>query len=113
LTAKAFETKDISYLDTIMELLIPPFSLFVLMAAAGFILFLLIFYREFNALAMIWYTGMSALVIYIIIGLTIARAGWKAYKNLIFAPLFLIWRVNTIIWGYSSEVSKRWVKTQR
>jgi cellulose synthase/poly-beta-1,6-N-acetylglucosamine synthase-like glycosyltransferase len=113
LTAKALKTKDISYLDTAMELLIPPFSLFVLMAVTGFILFLLISYREFNALALIWYTGISALSIYIIFGLTLARAGWKAYKNLIYAPFFLIWRVNTVIWGYLSEVSKQWVKTQR
>lgn len=113
LLKEAVRTKDVSYLDTAMELAIPPFSLFVILTFALFGLFMATSYNGLNALSVIWFTIASALIAYVLLGLVIARANWKTYGNLIYAPFFLIWRVQTVIWGYLSRVGKQWIKTER
>lgn len=113
LLKEAIRTRDISYLDTAMELVIPPFSLFVILAFVLFGLFIAISYNGLDALAVIWFTIVSAIIAYVMIGLLIAKAKWKTYRNLIHAPLFVFWRVKTVIWGYVFRVGKQWIKTER
>jgi cellulose synthase/poly-beta-1,6-N-acetylglucosamine synthase-like glycosyltransferase len=113
LCKKAIKTKDASYVDTAMELLIPPFSLFVTLYFALFTAFLVISFDGINPLTVIWFTGMLGLIAYIVIGLGMARASWKIYKNLVYAPFFLVWRVETVVWGYLSRIGNQWLKTER
>jgi cellulose synthase/poly-beta-1,6-N-acetylglucosamine synthase-like glycosyltransferase len=113
LMKEAIRTKDVSYLDTAMELLIPPFSLFLGLSFALFGLFMAIAFEGFTALSTVWFTIVSALIAYVLVGLVFARASWRIYKNLIYAPLFLLWRVETVIWGYFWKIGKKWLKTER
>ena len=113
LLKKAIELRDVSYLDTVMELLIPPFSLFVVMAFVLFGLFMATSYKGINALSVIWFSVIATLTIYVLTGLVMAKANRKTYKNLIHAPLFVLWRVKTIIWGYVFRVGRQWIKTER
>ena len=113
LVKTAVKTRDISYLDTAMELMIPPFSFFFVLAFGLFGLFLATSFDGLNLLSMIWFTIVSALVFYIMIGFIIADANWKAYKNLIYAPFFLLWRIETVVWGYLFKIRNQWIKTER
>lgn len=109
----ALKTRDLSYLDTAMELVIPPFSLFVIIAFASFGLFMSILYNGISLLFSIWLIIILAQIAYTLLGLAIAKASWKTYKNLIYAPFFILWRVNTVIWGYLFKIGKQWLKTER
>ncbi|MBC2694343.1 MAG: glycosyltransferase family 2 protein [Desulfobacteraceae bacterium] len=113
LLKEAIRTRDISYLDTAMELAIPPFSLFVILAFVLFGLFMATLYNGLNALSMIWFSVIATLTVYVLTGLVMAKANWKTYRNLIHAPLFVLWRVKTIIWGYVFRIGKQWIKTER
>jgi cellulose synthase/poly-beta-1,6-N-acetylglucosamine synthase-like glycosyltransferase len=103
----------LSYLDTAMELLIPPFSLFVTACFVLFGLFLATTYKGLNTLSVIWFIIPSALTMYVLVGIVMAKASWRTYKNLIYAPFFLIWRVTTVCWGYFFSIGKQWIKTSR
>ena len=113
LVGEAIRKRDLGYLDTAMELLIPPFSLFVVLCFSLFGLFLAFSFRGFDILSMMWFTIIFALVAYILLGLTKAKAHWKTYVNLLYAPFFLMWRVGTVIWGYLHKVGEHWIKTTR
>jgi len=113
LIKEAIRTKDVRYLDATMELLIPPFSLFLVLSFALFGLFMATSFEGVSVLSTIWLTIVSALIAYVLVGLVIARASWKIYRNLVYAPLFLLWRVQTVIWGYLCKIRKQWLKTER
>ncbi|NVM20236.1 MAG: glycosyltransferase family 2 protein [Desulfobacterales bacterium] len=113
LLKKAIRNRDVSYLDTAMELLIPPFALFLILSFALFGLFMATSFRGFNILSTIWFTIVSGLGAYVLVGLVIAKANWKTYTNLMYAPFFMIWRVKTVIWGYFFRIGKQWIKTER
>lgn len=113
LMKEAFRKRDIGYLDTAMELVIPPFSLFVVLYVAGFVLFLLSSFAALDALSIIWFAGTFMLGAYIVTGLIKARAPRKTYAYLLYAPFFLAWRVKTVVWGYFAKAGKQWIKTAR
>lgn len=113
LVKKAIKTRDISYLDTAMELLIPPFSFFLILSFSLFFLFMVTAFTGFNGLFILWLIIISALIVYVMIGLAIAKANWRIYKNLFYAPFFLLWRVETVIRAYISKNTKKWIKTER
>ncbi|MCK4790079.1 MAG: glycosyltransferase family 2 protein [Desulfobacteraceae bacterium] len=113
LVGEAIRKRDLGYLDTAMELLIPPFSLFIVLCFFLFGLFLVFSFREFDTLSMMWSSIIFALVAYILLGLIKAKAHWKTYVNLLYAPFFLVWRVKTVIWGCFHKIGKHWIKTER
>ncbi len=89
---RLWATRDLSYLDSIMELLLPPFSLFFLMVWVLFLLYLLLDFRGFNMVFYIWSSVLLALMIYTVLGLISARAGARVYGSLFYAPFFIVWR---------------------
>jgi cellulose synthase/poly-beta-1,6-N-acetylglucosamine synthase-like glycosyltransferase len=113
LVKQAIKARDVSYLDTAMEVLIPPFSLFLVFSFALFGSFVATSFAGFNALGTLWFTIVTALSVYVVVGLVVARANWRTYRNLIYAPFFLLWRVKTVIWGYFHKIGKHWIKTER
>lgn len=113
LVRSALRTRDIGYLDTAMELIIPPFSLFVFITLFLFGLFFASDTSGFVSLSRLWFTILLSLVAYIALGLITAKAGWRTYRNLVYAPFFIFWRVATIVWGYVHKIGGEWIKTER
>lgn len=113
LLKEAIRKRDASYLDAAMELVIPPFSLFLILCFTLFGLFMAASYDGFNALSAMWFGIVLSLSVYVFIGLLIAKANWKIYGNLMYAPFFLIWRVGAVLWGYAFRIGKQWLKTAR
>ncbi len=85
--------KDISYFDSAMELLLPPFSLFCVLVLSGCGLFALLGFGGVNLNLYIWLTVFVGLVSYIFLGLLTARASAKVYVSLLYAPFFMFWRL--------------------
>jgi cellulose synthase/poly-beta-1,6-N-acetylglucosamine synthase-like glycosyltransferase len=92
LLKKGIKEKNISYFDSSMELLLPPFSLFVIMLLGCFSLYVLFDFQKGTLNFYIWISILLSLTIYIFIGLLTARASFKVYRSLLYAPFFLIWR---------------------
>jgi cellulose synthase/poly-beta-1,6-N-acetylglucosamine synthase-like glycosyltransferase len=113
LIQEGIRKRDLSYFDSALELLIPPFSLFVISAIVGFLLFILLDFRGLNLNFYIWTSVISGLSIYIIGGLMLARAGLRIYISLIYAPYFLLWRFWIVIQEIWNKNHKFWVKTER
>jgi cellulose synthase/poly-beta-1,6-N-acetylglucosamine synthase-like glycosyltransferase len=100
-----FTKRDISYFDSALELLLPPFSLFciLVMTMAGF--FFLFDFRGINFNFYLWFAIVFCLILYTTVGLVTARADWKVYRSLLYAPFFLFWRAWIIV--YESCRGKR------
>ncbi len=92
LLKKGFEKKDLGYFDSSMELLLPPFSIFVIMVLACFGLYLLFDFQRETLNFYIWLSILVSLIFYIFTGLLTARANFKVYLSLFYAPFFLLWR---------------------
>jgi cellulose synthase/poly-beta-1,6-N-acetylglucosamine synthase-like glycosyltransferase len=112
LIRKTFRDGDMACFNMILELIIPPFSLFAVLITTFFSLFALFVFEEFDALAGIWACVVVALFGYILLGLVVARGSWRIYMNLVYAPFYVVWRIRALVWGYFSG-AKGWEKTAR
>lgn len=85
--------RDISYFDSSMELILPPFSFFCIFTLL-FCAFFFIFVRQgINLNFYIWSAVLICLILYVLTGLVSAKADFKVYRALMFAPFFIVWRV--------------------
>jgi cellulose synthase/poly-beta-1,6-N-acetylglucosamine synthase-like glycosyltransferase len=113
LIREGIRKKDFSYFDAAMELLIPPFSLFVIMVFTGFLLFLILDFHGLNMNFNIWTFVIVALSVYVVGGLLIAQPPLRLYLSLIYAPYFLLWRLWVVLGGIWHRNHRVWVKTER
>lgn len=97
-------------LDSIMEHLIPPFSV----VTGGTVLYLL--------LTLIWGTPALVLLagclllgqlVYILAGLILARTPISTYRALLYAPFFILWKVWLLVRVLGRSEQQGWVRTAR
>ena len=105
-------TRDFSYLDSALELLIPPFSLFVALILAGTPAVLLLTGLSGWA-GPVWVTAFLGVGGYTLLGLMLARPHPRVYVNLLYAPYFILWRIWVVFRGMVSGTRHVWVKTER
>jgi len=103
LLRKGIRERDISYFDSAMELLLPPFSLFCFIVMACCALFFLFGFDGITINFYLWITVLFSLLLYIFSGLVTVKASVKVYRALLFAPLFIVWRA----WIVFLEMLKR------
>ena len=113
LIREGIRKRDLSYFDSALELLIPPFSIFTVSAIASFCFYLLMNLDGININFYIWTTVAVGLGTYIIAGLLLARTSFKVYLSLLYAPYFLLWRMKVIISELYSKKHQKWIKTER
>ena len=92
LLKEGIRTRDVSYFDSAMELLLPPFSLLCVIIVASCCLFVLFGYRGINLNMYIWLAVFASLMLYVLIGLVTAKANGRVYRSLLYAPFFMFWR---------------------
>ena len=109
----ALRKGDFAFLDAAMELIIPPFSLFISIVIGCCILFFIVSFRNFDFLFSLWLVILGSLFGYTLLGLVMAKASMKMYKNLLYAPYFLLWRVFITFSGTLKHEKREWVKTRR
>ncbi len=93
-------TREISYLDAMMELILPPFALLFLAVWILFIPYFLLDFHGFNGPFYLWVAAIFSMAVYVLMGLISARADQRVYKSLVYAPFFVIWRAWIIIMEY-------------
>lgn len=103
----------IGCLDRALELFIPPYSILWVLAFVLFVLAAATTGLRFDPLMGVWSAGIGASVLYVLLGLVVAQAGWRIYRNLLYAPFFILWRVKIILQGYFAKTTERWIKTER
>ena len=113
LIREGIRKRDLSYFDAALELLIPPFSLFVIMVLICFSLFLILNFQGLTLNFYVWASIVTGLGIYIMSGLMLAHTGLKVYINLLYAPYFLLWRVWVILQEAWNRNHRVWVKSER
>lgn len=97
------------YIDALLDLLVPPFTLMLLLAAlaiaAGWL-----FNQSFTLQMGI--LGIAAIAVYCLSALLQTRAPWQVWKNLLAAPLFLLWKIPLSLKLLGSR-QKNWNRTTR
>lgn len=94
---------DISYFDSAMELLIPPFSIFASLIMMFFFLFLLLGFSGLNLTFYIWCSVVAGLAVYVATGLILAGTSLKVYRNLLYAPYYIFWRLWIVLQSACSK----------
>ncbi len=89
----AWTRRDPRCFDAALELLLPPFSIFVLLVLVAAGLFFLLDYHGPSLGSFFWAAAVAGLAGYIFIGLISARAPAAVYRALVYAPFFLFWRL--------------------
>jgi cellulose synthase/poly-beta-1,6-N-acetylglucosamine synthase-like glycosyltransferase len=97
-------------LDAAVEQLIPPFSVVVGLSGGALLASLLLRSRQAIALATAIITGQ---VIYIFSGLALAGAPSSVYKSLLFAPVFMAWKLVLYAKLLLGIKPRDWVRTAR
>ena len=103
--------------DAMMEHLIPPFSIFA--AASGFCLFVALLLPAGN-LPLLKNTnvllGMGIIlgqIIYTLASLSLVKASSSSYKALLYAPVFILWKIGLYLKAFSKTSEPEWVRTAR
>ncbi len=103
-------TGNIALFDAAMEILVPPLSVLaslILCCCAG--AFLLPSHPGLRlALAL-----LAALLLYILIGLRLARLPLASYRSLLFAPAYIVWKLWVYVVSMVSAGEHHWVRTSR
>jgi cellulose synthase/poly-beta-1,6-N-acetylglucosamine synthase-like glycosyltransferase len=109
--------KSFRHFDAAMEHLIPPFSILAGVSALCLIAEMIVWRARKSRQPGFgfWLAGANALgqIFYLLAGLKLARAPRQAYRALLYAPAFVIWK----IWLYARVVlgldKQGWVRTDR
>ncbi len=106
----ALRSRNSSLLDAALEILTPPLSalagLVVVCAASA----LLLSSRLGLVLALCLVAGLSA---HVLVGLRLARLSRAAYRSLLFAPVFILWKFWVYLVALLASTERRWVRTSR
>lgn len=113
LIKEGFKQKDISYFDSAMELLIPPFSLFVILVLSLYVLFFIFNFKGITINFFLWTGIVASLFFYILSGLLLARASFKIYLSLLYTPYFLFLRLVNVLIKKRKKKHITWFKTER
>jgi 1,2-diacylglycerol 3-beta-glucosyltransferase len=100
--------RDLSYFDSALELLIPPYSLLVVSALLCFLLFLIFDYKGLTLNFYLWLAVIAMILIYTLGGLLLARVPLKFYLSLLYVPFFLAWRLWLVLSGALRRNRRQW-----
>lgn len=107
LLKEGIRRRDISYFDSAMELVLPPFSLLCVLVLSCCGLFVLLGYHGKNLNYYLYLTVFLGLTLYIGCGLITAKAKSKVYWSLIHAPFFIVWRFGIVVAEWLQGNTKR------
>ncbi len=103
-------TKNMALFDAAMEILVPPLSVVVGLVfcccVGAFLLHSTLGIRLGAAL-------LFGLLLYILIGLRLARLPLAAYRSLLFAPAYIAWKLWVYVVALIPAGDRRWVRTSR
>lgn len=112
LFSRGLREREFAFWDAFLELLIPPYTIYVGSSFLLYLIYLVAFYEAPGVHFYLWTVQVVGISLYTMIGLVLAAAPVKVYLNLLYAPFFLIWRLAIACESLFAE-GKTWVKTER
>lgn len=97
-------------LDAAIEQLTPPFSI---LPALSFLCFVLSFALQSNIGLSIAIALIVCQSIHIFVSLVVARVPRKVYQYLLYAPIFIVWKVLLYLRTLSGYEKQNWIRTTR
>jgi len=121
LLEKFKKERKFAQIDGIMELLIPPFSILIVIGFAGLLISLVMPFNDGRIFASVvkssWLISCIIFVGYIIGGMVLIKADMFLYKRLLFAPIYVFWKMLTYGKMLMLKIFKKgdgeWVRTGR
>jgi N-acetylglucosaminyldiphosphoundecaprenol N-acetyl-beta-D-mannosaminyltransferase len=121
LIKKFTKERKFAQVDGIMELLVPPFSILVFLGFVGLLISLLMPFNDGRLFASVvkssWLLSCLIFVGYIIGGMVLVKADMFLYKRLLFAPIYVFWKMLTygkmMIMKILKKGDGEWVRTGR
>jgi 1,2-diacylglycerol 3-beta-glucosyltransferase len=117
LLATALTRASFSALDRALDLLIPPLALLALLLGGlttlDVILWLVLGGAWLGATVIGWLMLMVALALFVLGGLAVARAPRAAWLALLFAPFYVLWKLQIYIRMLVVKAPKEWIRTPR
>jgi 1,2-diacylglycerol 3-beta-glucosyltransferase len=107
---KALRTRNSSLLDAALEILTPPLSALAGLVVVCAVSALLLSSLLGLGLAVFLLTGLGA---HVFVGLRLARLSRAAYRSLLFAPVFILWKFWVYLVALLPARERRWVRTSR
>lgn len=104
-----FKQHKIQYLDGFLELFTPPLSILVL--GQGVLLVLAFFFYPF--MLPVFILCLILITIYVFSGLFLKKSSLKVWVYLLFAPLFILWKIPIYFKLFLSKRADIWERTQR
>ncbi len=114
LLAEGFRRRSLLLLDLAADLLVPPLTYVVLSSLVGFCVasgWVLAGRGAWWALAP-WATALAGLAVYVFRGVWMARVGPRAVIDLMWAPVYMVWKVALSLRASPSR-EREWVRTAR
>ena len=108
----------IAKLDAVMEHIIPPFALFNGLSLALLVVSAVLFFFDgTNSFAIRNLYGalfiIAVQIIYLISGLVLTKAPFAVYKNLLYAPFYVLWKLLLVFRIFTKESDDSWIRTAR
>ena len=117
LLGRALAKADLVALDRALDLLIPPLALLVIALVAGTLVSAGWWWwlgGPLLAAGLIGWLGLLAgMGLFVFGGLAVARAPRYAYLALLFAPVYVIWKMRIYAKMLFRRVPREWIRTQR
>lgn len=117
LLGHAWRKADPITFDRAMDLIIPPLALLVLGLGAMFafsaLLWLLLGGALLGLVVLGWAGLLGLMATFVFGGLGVARVPAKAYLALIFAPVYILWKIGVYFKMIFERTPREWVRTQR
>ena len=103
-------TGNMALFDAAMEIVVPPLSVLVGLVICCCVVALLLPSSLGITLGVALMVG---LLFYVLVGLRLARLPLAAYRSLLFAPAYIIWKLWVYAVALVSSGDRRWVRTSR
>ena len=110
--------KPLLKLDAIMEHIIPPFAIFTGLSIGFCILASTLFlFDRTNSIAgwnLILAVSLILIqIIYLFSGLLLTQAPTTVYKNLLYAPFYVLWKILLVFKLFKKDTESDWIRTTR
>jgi 1,2-diacylglycerol 3-beta-glucosyltransferase len=110
----AAERRDRVQLDLALDLLVPPLTKIVTLAAVGFVVALAAYVAGVATVAALttWALSLLGLAIYLLRGCQLSEAGPRVLLDLAAAPIYIVWKL-VLRLRRAPSVPGEWVRTRR
>lgn len=109
---KGLKERRLIYWDALLELTIPPFTVYVGSIIFGYLTYCLLFFQKNTFHYYVWTYLIIGISIYCSVGFILSRPSLKELLNLLYSPLFMVSRIFIFFKSLFTD-EKKWVKTKR